>query len=342
MTHGSKQLQNAKESVFELIEFRLDRNVNGQSISGRYGINVAKVREVVRMSKINPLTSRLSGLAGVFELRGVPIPVVHLAKFFGDEAATITSNQKIIVAEFGVKRAGFIVDTTHKIRRIGWSQVMPPASDAGSYITSMTLVEDNEFLFILDFEKIIADIDSESQSHRRVPAYLPDVKIQPNREARPATRPVRILRSGAAALGAEQSEGPLVLLVDDSPVILKNTMIGLQRSGFNVFTARNGLEAWDALQQLANAKPPARKLSAIVTDLEMPQMDGFILINKIRENELTKHLPVIIHSSLSGQATQETGVAMGANKYVVKNDVKNLVEALCEIIGWKSHVRLGA
>lgn len=342
MTQGSKQLQNAKESVFELIEFRLDRQMNGQSISGRYGINVAKVREVVRMSKINPLTSRLSGLAGVFELRGVPIPVVHLAKFFGDEAATITANQKIIVAEFGVKRAGFIVDTTHKIRRIGWSQVMPPASDAGSYITSMTLVEDNEFLFILDFEKIIADIDSESQSHKRVSAHLPDVKIQPNPGARPVSRPVRILRSGAAALGAEGSEGPLVLLVDDSPVILKNTMIGLQRLGFNVVTARNGLEAWDALEQLANAQPPARKLSAIVTDLEMPQMDGFILINKIRENELTKHLPVIIHSSLSGQATQETGVAMGANKYVVKNDVKNLVEALCEVIGWKPHVRIGA
>jgi two-component system chemotaxis response regulator CheV len=83
-------------------------------------------------------------------------------------------------------------------------------------------------------------------------------------------------------------------------------------------------------------------LAAVITDIEMPQMDGFILTQKIRENEAISDLPIIIHSSLSGKATQDTGIAMGANGYVVKNDIKNLVEALSEIIGWKSPIRLGA
>lgn len=330
MTRGSQQLENAKESIFELIEFRLDRNVNGQVISGRYGINVAKVREVVRMPKINPLTSRIDGLAGVFELRGVPIPVVHLAKFFGDEQASISEHQKVLVAEFGVKRAGFVVDSAHRIRRVRWSDVLPPAADGGSYISSMTLVENNEFLFILDFETMISDLESMSNKRTR-------------RSERLSFHADSTVTSKAADSQAPNRSGaPLILLVDDSPIILKNTMISLQRHGYNVVTASNGQEAYDALKVYAVNKNIMNNLAAIVTDLEMPKMDGFTLIKNIRQIDALANLPVIIHSSLSGQSTKTTGSSMGANRYVVKNDIKNLINVLNETLGWKSNVSIGA
>jgi two-component system chemotaxis response regulator CheV len=347
MTQGSKQLQNAAESIFELIEFRLDRKINGQVITGRYGINVVKVREVVRMPKINPLNSRLSGLAGVFELRGVPIPVINLPAVLGDERAEISKNQKVIVTEFGVKRAGFIVDATHRIRRVNWSHVMPPAADSGTYISAMTLIEDNEFLFILDFERILADIDAMSNSKVSTSqpskttseASMPflaaadkDIKVTP------LNRSVSV--EGNQGLG--QSNSPLILLVDDSSFILKNTKIGLQRFGLNVMTATNGAEALGILENYASGNWNGTRLAAVVTDIEMPQMDGFILTKNIRAMDAISDLPIIIHSSLSGKATQDTGMAMGANGYVVKNDIKHLVEALSEIIGWKPNIRIGA
>ena len=350
MSDLSKQLQDATDSMFELIEFSLERHVNGETIKGVYGVNVVKVREVVRMPKINPLNSRVKGMAGVFELRGVPIPVVNLASMLGDDSSKNTTEQKVIVTEFGVKRAGFIVDATHRIRRINWNQVMPPSSDTGSYITAMTLIENNEFLFILDFEKILADLDSTAQNPHG--SQQPNGFQMPNAEAMMAMAATMAAQfagqSGGKGIpqvslaGGPSADAPLVLLVDDSGFILKNTKIGLTRSGLNVMTANNGKEAMDILERYASGNWTDAKLAAVITDIEMPQMDGFTLTKKIREHSTLSDLPIIIHSSLSGKATQDTGIGLGANGYVVKNDIKNLVEALSEIIGWKPSLRMGA
>ena len=351
MSDLSKTMQDATDNMFELIEFSLERHVNGQTIKGIYGVNVVKVREVVRMPKINPLNSRIKGMAGVFELRGVPIPVINLAAMLGDDSTGNKAEQKVIVTEFGVKRAGFIVDATHRIRRISWSQVMHPVADSETYITAMTLVENNEFLFILDFEKILADIDY-TASH---PGNNQSQGFQmPNQDAMMAMATAMtaqmMSRAGGAPLPAAHGsrdgdptpDGPLVLLVDDSGFILKNTKIGLTRSGFNVITATNGKEALEILEKYATTPGLESKLGAVITDVEMPLMDGLTLTKKIREHANFTDLPIIIHSSLSSKATQDTGIALGANGYVVKNDIKNLVEALSEIIGWKPPMRLGA
>jgi two-component system chemotaxis response regulator CheV len=102
-------------NYFELIEFTLMRQLpNGNKLAGIYGINVVKVREVVHMPKINPLSSRVPGIAGIFELRGVPIPAVNLCRVLGDEASVVSPEQQIIVAEFSQKRAGFIVHGTNR------------------------------------------------------------------------------------------------------------------------------------------------------------------------------------------------------------------------------------
>jgi two-component system chemotaxis response regulator CheV len=269
----------------------------------------------------------------------------------GDDRVSNSADQKVIVAEFGVKRAGFIVDSTRRIRRINWNQVMPPSSDAGSYITAMTLVENNDFLFILDFEKILADLDSSASGQdqsrtgvfnmQNAEAMMAMAATMAAQFANQGAGPIRSAAMGWAASGPA-ADAPVVLLVDDSGFILKNTKIGLTRSGLNVMTASNGKEAYDILEKYSRGEMSNTKIAAVITDIEMPQMDGLTLTKKIREHSELSDMPIIIHSSLSGKATQDTGIALGANGYVVKNDIKNLVEALSEIIGWQPGVRMGA
>src|SRR6476620_2337487 len=117
-------------NYFELIEFTLMRNLpGGRVIKGTYGVNVVKVREVVHMPRINPLSSSVPGIEGIFELRGIPIPAVNLCKVLGDYESTLHSEQQIIVTEFSQKRAGFIVHSTNRIRRVTWDKVLPPSAD---------------------------------------------------------------------------------------------------------------------------------------------------------------------------------------------------------------------
>ena len=201
-------------NVFELIEFSLDRYLqNGSKTTGRYGVNVAKVREVVRMPKINPLASGINGIAGVFELRGIPIPAINLAVALGDREAPISDNQQIIVTEFSLKRAGFIVKTTERIRRIAWEKVIPPTADKQTCINGMTLVENNEFLFILDLERILLDI--EGRSNNLLGGYQrQDRTNEPKMEAS--------TQKQEGFQHAKQEEIlATILLIDDSDIILK-------------------------------------------------------------------------------------------------------------------------
>lgn len=305
-------------TFFELIEFSVTRRVRGRLIKGRYGVNVAKVREVVRMPRINPLVSRYQGVAGIFELRGVPIPAVHLATALGDELAEENPKQQLIVAEFSHKRAGFIVDATHRIRRVAWEKVMPPPSDAGSFIAGMTLLDDNEFLFILDLERILISIE-----------YGDEVSSDP-RAFGPSTLPSDA--DQLPLLVAPGASSPQLLLVEDSYFIRGGLKIALEREGYRIVEAENGLEALEILKR-AQSGPASRRIDAVVTDVEMPQMDGFSLTRKIRENPQLKALPVLIHSSLSGRTNFQVGENAGANGYIVKNDFQTLFSKLRDILG---------
>ncbi len=312
-------------SFFELIEFSLNRRVNGTDIRGVYGVNVAKVREVVRMPKINPLSSRVKGLAGVFELRGIPIPAVNLSVALGDEPQVLRGTQQIIVTEFSQKRAGFIVDTTHRIRRIAWEKVLPPSTDAGTCINGMTLIDNNEFLFILDLEKILINLEygmQPSNVSHAAGASLggPSLSMHP------------MALEGPAAAPREDANAPLILLVDDSKFIRNGAKQALLRGGYRVLEAGDGAEAFDMLMKSLK-KPGAGTIAMIVSDVEMPRMDGLSFTRKVREHPEVSDMPIVLHTSLSGRANQEAGLAVGANGYVIKNDVRTLLELVKEIIG---------
>jgi two-component system chemotaxis response regulator CheV len=303
-------------SFFELIEFSVTRRIRGRSIKGIYGVNVAKVREVVRMPKINPLASRCRGVAGIFELRGVPIPAVHLSTALGDDEQECLPSQQLIVSEFSQKRAGFVVDATHRIRRIAWEKVLPPSSDAGSFITGMTLIDDNEFLFILDLERILLHLEYGNEG--RMTAGMPGM---------PGSSVVAPKATSSAA-----GTGPLLLLVEDSQFIRNGVKMALERVGYRVVEAGDGAEALDILNRGLKA-PPGQRIDAVVTDIEMPRMDGLSLTRRIREHAQLRQMPVLLHSSLSGKSNMQAGETVGANGYVVKNDFQTLFELLREILG---------
>ncbi len=295
-------------NYFELIEFTLIRQTaQGEKIHGTYGINVAKVREVVQMPKINSLASRVPGIAGIFELRGIPIPAVNLCSVLGDQYSSVSDDQQIIVTEFSHKRAGFIVHATNRIRRVTWDKVLPPATDSTSSITGMMLIEDNEFLFILDLETIIAVL--EGMAHGSPAGENPANYRQPIQSQAQFAAP-------ATGLG--------VLLVDDSNLILSNLSKALTQAGFSVVLARDGLEAVSILEESG----PHGSIQAIVTDIEMPQMDGITMVTRVRANPKFGSMPIYLHSSLGDMGSKALAEKAGANGYFVKNDVTTIIETL--------------
>ena len=315
MTDDMKKLQlELGGSFFELIEFSLTRRVRGRPIKGVYGVNVAKVREVVRLPKINPLASRIKGIAGVFELRGIPIPAVHLSAALGDDETELKPNQQIIVTEFSQKRAGFIVEQTHRIRRVAWEKVLPPSADAATCINGMTLIENNEFLFILDLEKVLITLEAASGSPS-------PYAVAGAAEMAPAPR-------GPATY---DFAGYSVLLVDDSAFIRNGVKQALVREGMRVVEAGDGSEALRILSESMDGGKGG--FDIVVSDVEMPRMDGLTFTRRVRENAALAQVPIILHTSLSGKANQAAGLAAGANGYVVKNDLRSLFELLREILG---------
>jgi two-component system chemotaxis response regulator CheV len=316
------------ENIFELIEFALERHLkDGSLIVGRYGVNVAKVREVVRMPKINPLASGIPGVAGVFELRGVPIPAIHLSHMLGDKTAKVKSTDQIIVVEFSRRRAGFIVDRTEKIRRVSWDQVLPVGAEKAANISGMTLLEDNEFLFIVDLERIVQFIETAVDGGGELKASAPQAAFV----MQDATFASTQAKNQQGSQPHSSKVG--ILLIDDSKFILDHVGPLLERAGFRVITARDGAEGKSILNEYAAGRSESGPIDVVVTDVEMPKMDGITLTKWIKEHDRLSVLPVIIHSSLSSKANVEAGLKLGINGYVVKNDVRKLSDLIAEILG---------
>lgn len=318
MTDQKRDLLNQFEvggNFFELIEFSLIRHLGpNKVIKGTYGVNVAKVREVVHLPSINPLASSIDGVSGIFELRGVPIPAVNLCQILGDSFSPVTETQQIIVTEFSQKRAGFIVNTTHRIRRVSWDKVLPPSSDAASCMTGMILMDDREFLFILDLERILVNIESNGLGRSS------GVYQGGGLGTAPAPVPITM-------------NSPGILIVDDSKLILDNLERALSDRGYRVLKADNGQKALEKLMEVqSGANRTFGSINAVVTDVEMPQMDGITFVKTMRDDPLLQHLPVLLHSSLDGRATKEAAQKVGANGYVVKNDIVNMVQTLSDLI----------
>lgn len=294
---------------FELMLFRLGRSRDADR-SELYGINVFKVRELMAMPAINTVAGSSPYVLGVVNIRGQIIPVLDLPSLVG---CTLSAPPKIlIVTEFARTTQAFAVEDVNEIVRLNWSQVRPAeacASGSGT-VTSIAQIEDEE-----NGARLVQVLDVEQILHRVTP--VEDAGFE----------------NARIGDGLEANGYAPILAADDSSSA--RALIGrtLDSMGLQHRMTKSGREAWEALNEMADgAKAAGRPLSDLVslvlTDLEMPEMDGFTLTRRIKADKRFAGLPVIIHSSLSGDANEQHIRSAGADAYVAKFRIEELGEII--------------
>ena len=270
-----------------------------------FGINVFKVREVMRTPPITAAPEMPPSVEGMVSLRGALVPVVDLARYAGVD--TDTPRSIMIVTEYAGHTQGFLVEGVDTILRLDWSQMrVPPAmllADMGGLVTAVTELPDGRLVMMMDVEKIL----SETTNYDDEIVY---------RNIKPLENPELT-----------------VFFADDSAVARKQIQRTLEAMGVKYVAAINGLEAWLELEKMAAYAQASGQevddlISLVLTDIEMPEMDGYILTKKIKSDPRFVNVPVIMHSSLSGMSNQQLGKSVGVDEYVPKFEPQRLSETL--------------
>jgi two-component system chemotaxis response regulator CheV len=270
-----------------------------------FGINVFKVREVMRTPPITSAPEMPGAVEGMVSLRGALVPVIDLARYAGVQ--TETPRDIMIVTEYAGHTQGFLVEAVDTILRLDWSQMrVPPAmlmAEMGGLVTAVTELADGRLVMMMDVEKVLAENISRD-----------DELVF--RSIKPLDRPEL-----------------MVVFADDSVVARKQIQRTLEAMEVKYVAAINGREAWTELERIANyalsiGRKPSDMISLVLTDIEMPEMDGYILTKKIKNDPRFSGIPVIMHSSLSGMSNQQLGKSVGVDEYVAKFEPQRLSEAL--------------
>lgn len=294
----------ALSNKFELLLFRLGTSQH-ESKSELYGINVFKLREIVPMQKINRAAGMMFPLLGVVNIRDQIMPVIDLPAALG--CTPETGLNLLLITEYARSTQAFAVESVDNIIRLDWSQVHAADSGVSSRnITSIASMEDEngnkDLALVLDVEQILYDI---------IPSGR-DVDVDAIEEKIYALKP-----------------GALAIVAEDSKVARSMLEQGLKGMGIPALMHTTGLEAWEKIQSIAAeakaaGQPITDRIGLVLTDIEMPEMDGFTLTRNIKNEPALKHIPVVIHSSLSGSANEDHVRKVGANGYVAKFDVAEL------------------
>jgi two-component system chemotaxis response regulator CheV len=270
-----------------------------------FGINVFKVREVMRIPPITRAPEMPSAVEGMVSLRGVLVPVIDLAKYAGVQ--TDIKPEIMIVTEYNGHTQGFLVDAVDTILRLDWSSMKVPPdmlnNQMGGLVTAVTELADGSLVMMMDVEKVLAET-----GHMNDDIALKSVK----------------------PLGVS---GRTVFFADDSSVARKQITSTLDAMGVSHISAINGRQAWEELRKIANyaessGTPVKEMLQVILTDVEMPEMDGYMLTRKIKEDKRFAGIPVLMHSSLSSTSNQQLGKAVGVDEYVPKFEPQRLAQTL--------------
>ncbi|MCT4535320.1 chemotaxis protein [Halodesulfovibrio sp.] len=295
----------------EIVEFFLDEiEIDGTSYRGYYGVNVAKVLEIIRMPTVTELPeSGHSCILGAFNLRSQVIPLVDLSMWLGKHREE-TEPPKVIVTEFNNVCTAFQVSGVNRIHRISWEEVEPPsgyvANLSNQSITGVVKINDR-IIFLLDLEKIVANLN-------------PDLALKLDE-----------------AIDWEDGERRRALITDDSGLIREMLTDLLEKANFQVEAHNNGREAWNRLLHLKSlAEESDRNLTdyvqVVVSDIEMPAMDGHSLCKSIKDDPVLKQLPVILFSSLITDKLRHKGESVGADLQVSKPEVTLLAQRAVALI----------
>jgi two-component system chemotaxis response regulator CheV len=274
----------AGHNRLELLLFRLGSQQ-------RFGINVFKVQEVIQCPPLTQVPQSHPVILGIAHMRGRTIAIMDLAQAIGAMPIADHRDKFVIVTEYNRKIQGFLVDSVDRIVNMNWEEILPPPKGAadGTYMTAVTQVDD-ELVEIIDVEKVLKEVVGGTE------------EVSPG-----------IIEDRAIELPQH------VLLADDSSVARKQVTRVLEQMGVEYTTARDGREAYEQLQAwLDEGKDVENWLALVISDVEMPRMDGYSLTKAIREHPQLNHLHVILHTSLSGVFNKSMVQKVGANDFLPK------------------------
>ena len=283
----------------EVLEFTLNDN--------HYGINVAKIREILSYQPVTPVPNAHESVEGIFMPRDTMITVISLKKSLG---LPETDEQGLfIITNFNKLNIAFHVDTVVGIHRVSWAEIIKPDSTINateSGVSTGVIKMDDKLVVILDFEKIVTDISPETG------LKVSDIDDLGERRNR--------------------SESP-ILIAEDSHLLSKLITDSLKKAGYtNLIVTMDGQEAWDKLQEYQKEGDVFDRVHCIITDIEMPRMDGHRLTKLVKSDEDLQKIPLIIFSSLVNEEMRRKGEALGADAQLTKPEIGKLVSAIDDLI----------
>jgi two-component system chemotaxis response regulator CheV len=301
MDSVNQRTQLVGQNRLELLLFRL----NGKQ---RFGINVFKVREVLQCPPLTQIPKLNALVRGIARIRGQTISVIDLSLATGGRKIENVDYGYIIIAEYNRSVQGFLVGSVDRIINTNWDAILPPPKGIGkaSYLTAVTEVED-ELIEILDVEKILNGISP--------------LKTD-------------ISQDLADSLDVKKSAGKIIFIVDDSSVARNQVKKALTPLGLEIEVAENGLEALNRLKEIASETGDVTdRVGILVSDIEMPVMDGYTLTSEVKNNPELSRLHVVLHTSLSGVFNQAMVKKVGADDFIVKSHPDELATAVGKWLG---------
>lgn len=297
-------LLDAGTNELEVLVFSLGRT--------RYGVNVAKVREVIAQVDVVSVPMTPPEVVGVFNLRDSVIPLVDLQLYFDASRPSEVEQRTVILMEFNDIQIGFIVDAVERIYRLSWNDVkpMPGLNDFKESVITSVCDVDGKLALMVDFEKIAFDINDDND--------------------------IYTVKERAEAAGSHVRGSQHILLAEDSPTIRHAIESNLAQAGFGRVTAvPDGDIAWTMLEGSGEAVD-SDPFTFIVTDIEMPQMDGLHLCKRIKDSAEFSHLPVVVFSSLVSDANLKKVRQVGADAALTKPQMTKLVELIDGLLAGKT------
>lgn len=290
----NQRTQLVGQNRLELLLFR----VNGSQV---YGINVFKVKEVLQCPKLTILPGSNPVVRGVAHIRSGTIPIMDMSMATGNSPLQDLKNTFVIITEYNLKTQGFLVAGVERIINMNWGDIHPPPKGTGRehYLTAVTEV-DKQLVEIIDVEKILAEV---SPVNEHISEGVVTEEVQ------------------------QRARQRKVLIVDDSRIARKQVTRCLQDVGVEVVALNDGLEAWQHLVGIADSgERVADHYMMMISDIEMPEMDGYTLTTRVRDDPRMSDFYIVLHSSLSGVFNKAMVEKVGANDFIAKFDPDILAE----------------
>ncbi len=295
----SKILLENGTNELEVLEFTLAGN--------SYGINVAKIREIIPYQTVTPVPNAHPSVEGIFMPRETMITAIDLRNCL--QRGESKPEGLFIITNFNTLDVAFHVDTVIGIHRVSWTEIIKPdstVSNSNDGVSTGIIKKNNKLIIILDFEKIVADINPET-----------GLRVQEIDEMGERTR----------------NDTPIII-AEDSALLNKLIVESLNKAGYvNLTHTENGQQAYDFLCQWRDEGSLEKHAQCIITDIEMPQMDGHRLTKLVKDDEQLKHIPVIIFSSLINTEMRRKGEQLGADAQLTKPEIGNLVRTIDQVLG---------